>query len=164
MEIADLGVAAGQQLGIQLGRNRLELLGRDAVGRAVHAVAPAPEIVGRMGAGAAAFGQARHGALEGMAVRVDQAGQHRAGQTRGACRLLRRGAGLNALPAAVGGHRQQDVFGPCALHPGLGREKCLGVAAHGVSVFRRKGGRRRCSAPETIIFSKGCTCQASASS
>ena len=71
MEFADLGVAAGQQLGVKPGGNGLELRGRYAQGHGVHAFAPAPEVIALR---AALLGQTGHGALESVAVGVDQAG------------------------------------------------------------------------------------------
>ena len=113
MELADFGVAAAQQLGIELGRHRPQLGRRDGAGHPVHAVAPAPEIVLAL---LAPLGQAGKGALEGVAVAIDQARQHRPGQDGGAGR--RRGVGLDAGPAAVGTGFQQHGITPATGQPG----------------------------------------------
>ena len=113
VELADLRIAAAQQLRIQLRRHGAQLCRRDAQRHAVHAVAPGPEVVVLA---AAAFGQAGEGALEGVAVRVDQAGQHRAGQHGG---LRRRGrAGVDLGPVAVGIGAQQHGVVPAPVDPG----------------------------------------------
>ena len=130
MELADLGVAAAEQFGIQLAGNGFQLLGRDAVGGRVHAVAPAPEVVSDRCARAAPLGQADDGALEGMAVGVDHARQHRTNETRGGGLLLRRGVGRDLAPAAVGRNAQQHVLGPGTGHPGLRCEELLCFTFH----------------------------------
>ena len=75
-----MGVAAGQQLDVEVGGDRAHLLRRDAQRDTVHAVAPRPEVVVRR---VAAFGEAGEGALEGVAVRIDQAGKHGPGDRLG---------------------------------------------------------------------------------
>ena len=72
VELADAREAGLQHLDIELGGDRLDLLGRHRQREAVHHLAPGPEAVG---AGAARFGQARHAALEGVAVQIGHAGQ-----------------------------------------------------------------------------------------
>ena len=115
MEFADLGVAGLQQLGIELCGNRLELIGVDAQRGAVHAVAPAPEVVM---AARAAFGQAGDRALKRMAVGIDQPRQQRAAQLE----RLRRGGGRHArahrgpLPLCI--RFEQHVIGPARRQPG----------------------------------------------
>ena len=116
VELADLRVAAGQQLGVQVRGHGLQLLGRDAQGHPVHAVAPAPEVVVRA---VAPLAEAHERALEGVAVGVDQARQHRASDALGL--RGRRGAGRDGGPAALGVHLQQHRVGPGAAHPGAGR-------------------------------------------
>ena len=76
MEFTHLGVAALQHFHIQLGCYRLQLRWCDAQGHAIHAVAPGPEVIGIRGT---PFRQAGKGTLEGVAVRIHHAGQHRAG-------------------------------------------------------------------------------------
>ena len=71
VEFADAGEARLQHLDIGLRGDRLDLVGRHRQREAVHRLAPGPETVG---AGAAMLGQARHGALEGVAVQVGDAG------------------------------------------------------------------------------------------
>ena len=77
MELADLRVAAAQQLDVEMGGDRAQRLRRDAGRDRVHARAPRPEIV-VFAAALAPFGEARERALERMAVRIDEARQHRA--------------------------------------------------------------------------------------
>ena len=76
VELADMGVAAAQQLEVELRRDRAQLLRADAQRDRVHPVAPRPEVVARR---VAPLGQADEGALEGVAVRVDDAGEQRPG-------------------------------------------------------------------------------------
>ena len=71
VELDDRGVAALEQLDLELGRDRALLVGRDLLRERVHRVAPGPE------AGlvrAQPLGQPGQGALEGVAVQVDHAG------------------------------------------------------------------------------------------
>ncbi len=112
VELAHLRVAAAQQLDIQLRRHRLELIGVDAQRHAVHAVAPAPEVVVRR---LAPLGQAGKGALKRMAVRVDQTRQHRTVESLGPWRSRRVGPHLG--PGAVACHRQQHRVAPLAVEP-----------------------------------------------
>ena len=58
----------------------------------------------------AAFGEAGEGALEGMAVRVDQARQHRAGERLDA--FGRGDVGRDLGPAAVGAGAEQHTLAP----------------------------------------------------
>ena len=76
MEFAHLGVAAAQQLDEEVRGDRAQALRRDRVGDAVHAIAPAPEVVLRT---FAAFRESGECTLEGMTVGVDEAGQDRPG-------------------------------------------------------------------------------------
>ena len=114
VEFTDLGVAAAQQFEVQHRGDGLQLIGRDAQGHAVHAVAPRPEVVGR---GLAPLGQPGEGTLEGMAVGIDQAGQQRATQHLRAGRRLRH-AGGDGSPTAVWADLQQHVGLPVVLRPG----------------------------------------------
>jgi hypothetical protein len=127
VKLADMGVAGVQQLGIDKGRDGLELLRRDAIRRAVHAVAPAPEVVL---AAVAALGQPGDGPLEGVAVGIYQAGQH--GPRQALCAALRFawGVGHDVAPQAVGTDREQYVLRPIAVDPGGGRQISLLFSAH----------------------------------
>ena len=133
VKLAYLGVAARQQFGIQLAGNGLELFGRNAVGGGVHAVAPSPEVITGLVAQAAPLGQTGNGALEGMAVRIDQAGQHRAIQPECTGLLLRRRTRLHLAPGSVGCHLEQDVAFPPALHPGTVRNESVCYFIHSCS-------------------------------
>ena len=75
VELADRGEAGFQHLDEGEGGDRLDVVGREPVEEAVHDLAPGPEAVGRR---PAALGQARHAALEGVAVQVRQARHGRA--------------------------------------------------------------------------------------
>ncbi len=67
----------------------------------------------------APFGQPHDGALKGVAVGVDHAGQHRTAQSHGGgllrCGRLRR----YVRPAAIRTHAQQHLARPGSVHPGL---------------------------------------------
>ena len=133
MELADLRVAAVQQFDIQLCRDGVQLLGCDAQRDLVHAVAPGPEIVVLA---VAPLGQAGERALEGMAVRIDKAGQRSAGEP---CRAGRRGhARFNARPAAVGADLEQHRIGPTSADPGARRPQKLAHGRHAISVRTRR--------------------------
>ena len=120
VEVADLRVAAPQQLHIQLGRNGLQLIGADAQGHAVHAVAPGPEVVrGPVSAGLAPLGQAGKRPLKGVAVGIDQPGQHRPRQQLGAFGHLGHTA-AHLAPAAALVDAQQHLLLPAPRQPGLG--------------------------------------------
>jgi hypothetical protein len=112
VKLADLRVAAAQQLDVELRGDVTQRLGLDALRHAVHAVAPRPEIVVRR---FAPLGQAGEGALKSVAVRVDQAGQRWAGEQGRFGR--RRHADLDAQPAAVAIGFEQHRIGPTATHP-----------------------------------------------
>ena len=116
VEFTHLRIAATQQFGVQLRGHGTQLRGRDAQGHAVHAGSPAPEVVL---CAIAPFSQAGECTLEGVAVRVHQTRQHRAGQhlRGGGCRLV----GLHLGPAAVAAHPQQHVVLPGPGNPGLRR-------------------------------------------
>ena len=121
VELADLRVAAAQQLDIELRRDRAQRVGRDARRHPVHAVAPRPEVVGRAGgACAAAFGEARERALERMAVGIDEAGQHRTVEPRRVGRRLG-DAGNDVGPVTVRVDAQQHAVVPAPAEPGARR-------------------------------------------
>ena len=128
MEFTDLGVAAGQQFGIQPGGDMFQLFWRDTPGHRVHAVAPTPEVIAAAGR-SGALGQPSDGALKGMAMGVDQAGQHRPCQALRALRLVGGRARLHAGPAAIRAHRQQDITRPVAVQPGLRGKEALSHTA-----------------------------------
>ena len=128
MEFTDLGVAAGQQLGVQPGSDMLQLFWRDTPGHRVHAVAPAPEVIAAA-SWAGALGQPSDGALKGVAMGVDQAGQHRPCQALRPLRLVGAGARLHAFPAAIRAHRQQHITRPSAVQPGLSGKEALSHTA-----------------------------------
>jgi hypothetical protein len=71
VELGDGGVPRLQHLHEQLGREQLQILGRDATGEGVHGLTPGPEAVV---CGEPEFRVARHRALESVAVRVRHAG------------------------------------------------------------------------------------------
>ena len=97
VELADGGEARFQHLHVGPGGDRLDVVGRHAREEAVHDLAPGPEAVVLR---PAPLGEARHGALEGMAVHVGDAGH---GDAREPLRSRRgRGAGLDGRdPAAL---------------------------------------------------------------
>ena len=117
VKLANLGVAAPQQLQIKLGCNGLHLGRADAQRHPVHALAPRPEIIGSR---LAPLSHAGKCALERMAVRIDQAGQQRAGQHRRSRRRLGR-VGRDFSPVAVRADAQQHLGLPAAGQPGLRR-------------------------------------------
>ncbi len=69
MKLHHVAVSTLEHLCIGVGGDCLHQPRRHACGKAVHHLAPRPEIVT---AGAGLLGQATHGALEGMAMRVDE--------------------------------------------------------------------------------------------
>jgi len=79
VEFADPGEPRFQHFHVGLFRHRLALGRTEPVQEAVHQFAPAPEAVARTPAD---FGQAGHGALEGMAVQVAQPRHHHAQRLR----------------------------------------------------------------------------------
>ena len=133
MELDDRGVAALEQLDIELGRDRPLVLGRDVLREPVHRVAPGPE-AGRVRA--EPLGQAGQRALEGVAVQVDHAGQtmppirsasrrRRRWRPRRCCRAARPRSARSRPSRAAGAPCRRDRFAsgpPCA--PGVqGGEK-----------------------------------------
>src|SRR5690606_12744520 len=71
-ELAHRGVAGFEHLHVQLCGHRVQRVGIEARGHAVHGVAPGPERIGRM---RLTLRQPRHRALEGMRMQVGDAGQ-----------------------------------------------------------------------------------------
>ena len=121
VELAHRGVARLQHFQVQPGRDRLQGLGRHAIGKAVHQLAPAPEAVLRL---TAEFGQPAERALEGVRVQIGHAGDQRAGRLGGFLRL----SGLAALRVQTGQHfgqlaalvpAQQDVARPACGQQGV---------------------------------------------
>ena len=148
VELADLRIAALQQFQIELGGDSLQLCGCDAQGHAIHAIAPGPEVVV---VAVAPLGQACKDALESMAVRVHQTGQHRTGQVQRA--LRRSDAGLQAEPATVAAHAHQHAGLPATTHPG---QRCPKQIVHARGL--------QCDNCCTICLSSGCTLAARAPS
>jgi hypothetical protein len=71
VELGDPAEACLEHLHVGEGGDRLEVVRRDPLDEAVHLLAPGPERIGR---GPATLGEPGHGALEGVAVQVRQAG------------------------------------------------------------------------------------------
>ena len=72
LELADDREAAFQHLDIELGGDRLQFLGAEPQGEAIHDLPPGPETVG---ARAGALGKPRHQALMGMGMDVRHGGK-----------------------------------------------------------------------------------------
>ena len=72
VELGDRSEARLQHLGIELGRDRLHLLRPEPLEEAVHHLPPGPEAVPGW---AGHLGQARHAALESVAVQIGETGQ-----------------------------------------------------------------------------------------
>ncbi len=129
VELADVRVAAGKKLEVEVRGDRPQLGRRDAQCDAVHAVAPRPEVVVRR---VTAFGQASEGALEGVAVRVDHAREHRTGNRLG---VVGRGdIGHDLGPGAVGAGHEQHTLAPAPTEPGTGRPQPPAHGCHPISV------------------------------
>ena len=105
VELADPRVARLEHLDIGHRADRLDIVGRQAVEKAVHDFAPAPEIVVP---GSAMLGKPRHAALEGMAVDVGKAGQGNRSPLVAGLRRRVRGHGGNQ----TAGHLDADVIRP----------------------------------------------------
>ena len=71
VELGDPGEARLEHLHVGVGRDRLEVVRGQALDEAIHLLAPGPE---RIAFAAAALRQPCHGALEGVAVQVGEAG------------------------------------------------------------------------------------------
>ena len=115
---------------------------------------------------------AGEGALEGVAVRVDDAGQQRPGENARACGR-ERDVGRHLGPAAVGAGAQQHVLAPAVGQPGERRPErrraAIASAAIGAPVERRlqqraqhrlqaaRGGRGRPARPAARRASRPCT-------
>ena len=128
MELADRRIAGFEHLHVELGGDGLHMVRREPLDEAVHDLAPAPETVA---AGSGALGEAGHGALEGMAVQVRHAGNHRAGQAH---RVARLGVRRHRRQISVGGHRHADVAGPAVRQQGALGE----IATHGMALSRAR--------------------------
>ena len=129
VELDHRGVAALEQLDLELGRDRALLLGRDPLRERVHRVAPAPEA--RL-VGAQPLGQPGQRALEGVAVQVDHAGDDDAVDPLGVGRRQRRrrprrccprarprsGRCRPSLAAAAPCRRDRSRIGPSASRSG----------------------------------------------
>ena len=103
----DVGRVAGlQHLHLDEGGDRLDVVWRQPVEEAEHERAPCPEAVARVRA--ATFGEARHGALEGVAVGVRRGGEEDADPVVRACGAARFDGG----DAACGVDGHADAFGP----------------------------------------------------
>ena len=118
VELADGGVAGLQHLDVQLGRDRLELLGRDREREAIHQVAPGPEAVGTACSGGAELGQPGERALEGVRVQVRHAGHDRARGVAARRGGRRAGAYLGQHAALV--PDELDIAGPAARQQRVG--------------------------------------------
>ena len=136
VELADLRVAAAQQLDVQLRRDRAQLLRRDAQRDAVHAVAPRPEVVVRTRR-AARPGRRRRAGTRGCA-RSTRPGSSRAGEHGGVGRRSRRRASRSTQrPSAP--TSQQHAVAPAAGQPGARRP----AARRRVSRHRASQSRHR---------------------
>ena len=142
VELADGGVAGFQHLDVQTERDGLELVRGQARSEAVHQRAPGPETVVLSGAGStgttrstrsarptAKFGQAGHGALEGVRMQVRHAGQQWAAGAGRVWRRLHTGAHLRQPAGIV--PAQQHVAGPAGGQQRIGREQA-GVLHEGL--------------------------------
>lgn len=72
VELPDAGEAAFQHFGIGKRGDGVEAFGVQAVDEAVHRLAPGPEAVAAL---PCPFGEASHGALEGVAVDIGETGE-----------------------------------------------------------------------------------------
>ncbi len=113
VELADRGVAMQQQVGVELGGDRVQRRRVDRAGIAVHGFAPAPEGVAL---GGLAFGEPGHRALEGVRMQVRHPRHHPAAQRRG---VGPRCAGRHLDQVAGGVDGQADVARPAR------RQQCL---------------------------------------
>jgi len=115
VELADPGEPRFQHFHVGLRGHRLALIRAQPVQEAVHQLAPAPEAVARA---TTDFGQAGHGALEGVAVQVAQPRHHHAQRLR-----ARRGR-------RIGGHRHDAALRALDTHrlrPALRQQGVRGV-------------------------------------
>jgi hypothetical protein len=103
----DVGRVTGlKHLHLDEGGNRLDVVWRQPVEEAEHERAPRPEAVARVRA--AMFGEARHGALEGMAVGIRRGREEDVDPVVCACGAAR----LDGGDAASGVNGHADAFGP----------------------------------------------------
>ncbi len=105
----------------QLRGHGAHLLGRNAQGHTVHAVAPGPEVVG---IGFTPLRQAREGALERVTMRIDKPRQQRPMEASGAC-WRHPNVAADASPAALCIDLQQHGLLPAACDPGARRPQGL---------------------------------------
>jgi hypothetical protein len=113
-------VARLQHFDVEPLRNRREPFRRDARRKAIHQVAPAPEVVGGARARCGAvFGQARHRALKCVRMKIRHAGQDGTTHARNTCGRLR--VGRNGKQRAVRVPLQQHV-----AVPAFGQERVIG--------------------------------------
>ena len=127
VELADGGEARLQHLHVEPGRDRLDIVGRHPRQEAVHHLAPGPEAVVLR---AATLDEARHGALEGVAVHVGHAGHRDAGEALGTGR--RRSVGRDGRDVAPL-DRDEHVAAPAGLEEGMWDVKLSHVGFHATS-------------------------------
>ena len=113
MEFGHAGVTRQQHFKIQLAGDRFHILGRETGEKAVHQLAPGPEIV----APAPACRQAGHGPLEGVRMRIRHAGNERAGDGFSFCR---HDVGEDIRNHAVVADLDRDVARPAARQERVG--------------------------------------------
>jgi hypothetical protein len=143
MELGDRRVAVQQAFNVELCRDRCHIVGCQDRDEAVHHLAPAPEIVACR---AAVFRQARHGALEGVAVEVRHARHDEAGHGFGAFRRSRRDRDDGAIGCDVDQHIRFD-----AEAAGRGDQCCLGKMLHVRACRRIVPGISEARASLTVI-------------
>ena len=135
------GVPGLQHLELHERRDRLDVVGVQAIEEAVHEPAPRPERVRRIRT--APLGEPGHGALEGVAVQVDGGGQQQGALVDGvgACRVVGFAIGGlavgrcthgDALDAAVVAHDNAHVVRPPVGQQRLARANQLHVRSRSV--------------------------------
>ena len=126
MELDHGRVAGLQHLEIELGGDRLDVVGREPGQEAVHDLAPAPEVVAR---GSGALGEARERALEGMAVEIGHAGEDEAVDPFSTCG---RSAFAEGCDAPAGVDLDHELGGPAGRQEGAFGEETLGCGHRGM--------------------------------